>query len=307
MLSKMTSVSRQTLGIGGIVLIAFFFLSLNLLASAVFKSAQLDLTADSLFTVSDGTKEVLASVDEPIHLRFYYSKQFDELSPFYSNHAGRLRDLLETYVDLSRDKVQVEYYDPQPFSPEEDLAVADGLQGITLAGDGAQAYFGLAGSNSTDDTEAIAYLAPERANFLEYDLTRLVHDLANPEKTVVGVIGNLPLNGSQLNRFQRWAVLESMEQFFDLRFLYGSIDTIDDNVGILMLAQPQDLDEKSLYAIDQFVMRRGRILAFLDPYSEELAGSRPGMAPQEDTAIGTLEPLLAAWGVEIPEGKIVGD
>jgi gliding motility-associatede transport system auxiliary component len=304
MIRKLSHADRNALAVGGIVLAVIFFFALNLAAGGFLRSAQVDLTADRLFTISDGTKQVLASIDEPITLRYYRSEQLRDLGPTLASHAQRVEQMLDEYVRLSGGRIVVERYDPKPYSPEEDLAVADRIQGLQT-GDGTQIYFGLAGSNSTDDTEAIGYFAPERAGFLEYDLTRLIYDLANPDKPQVAVIGDLPLFGDQSNGFRPWAVLQSLRQFFKIRLLNGEVSKIDDEIGVLLLAQPDTLDEKTLYAIDQFVMRGGRILAVVDPYAEIMQRA-PGGAGGTG-AIDTLAPLLTAWGVEIPKDKIVGD
>ena len=237
------------------------------------------------------------------------AEQLDALGPYFSGHAQRVDELLSAYRQLSGGKVRVERLDPEPFSPEEDLAVAEGLEGLPISDDGTLAYFGLSGRNSTDDLEVIPYLAPERANFLEYDLTRMIGDLAQPEKPVVAVLGDLPLMGGQINRFQPWKVLEAMYQFFDVRFLGGKQDRIDDDVEVLMLAQPHNVDPATLYAIDQFVMRGGRVLAFVDPLAEAMAagGGMNPMADPEGDAVAALEPLLAAWGVAIADGMVIGD
>jgi ABC-type uncharacterized transport system involved in gliding motility auxiliary subunit len=309
MLRKMNLLDRNRLGVVGIALAIVLFFAVNILAGALLSSNRLDLTADRLFTLSDGTRQVLSGIQEPVDLRFYYTSRLDDLGPYFSSHARRVEELLEDYQLLSGGKVDFERLDPQPFSPEEDLAVAEGLEGLPLSADGAQAYFGLSGRNSTDDIEVIGYLAPERANFLEYDLTRLVHDLANPDKPVVAVLGDLPLMGSQFNQFQPWQVLQAMYQFFDVRFLGGKQDQIADDVEVLMLAQPHNVDQATLYAIDQYVMRGGRVLAFVDPLAEVMAagGGMNPMANPEGDAIGALEPLLTAWGVAIPDGQVIGD
>lgn len=216
MIKKLIHADRNVLAVGCIALAVVFFLSVNLATGAFLGTAQVDLTQDKLFTISRGTKEVLGAIDEPITLRYYRSGQIRELGPALASYAERVEQLLDEYVRLSGGKIVVERYDPKPFSPEEDLAVADGIQGLS-AGDGTQVYFGLAGSNSTDDTQAIGYFAPERSGFLEYDLTRLVYDLANPDKPEVAVIGDLPLFGDQSNGFRPWAVLQSLKQFFKVR------------------------------------------------------------------------------------------
>jgi ABC-type uncharacterized transport system involved in gliding motility auxiliary subunit len=306
---KSKMLDRNRLGAIGIALAVVLFFAINILSGALLKSTRLDLTADKLFTLSTGTKQVLSTMEEPVDLRLYYSSRLDELGPYFSAHAERIEELLGEYQRLSGGRVQLERLDPQPFSPEEDLAVAEGLEGLPLNGDGTQAYFGLSGRNSTDDIEVISYLAPERANFLEYDLTRLVHDLANPDKPVVAVLGDLPLMGTQFNQFQPWHVLDAMYQFFDVRFLGGKQEKIEDDVEVLMLAQPHNVDPATLYAIDQFVMRGGRVLAFIDPLAEVMAagGGMNPMANPAGDAIKALEPLLTAWGITIPGGNVIGD
>jgi ABC-type uncharacterized transport system involved in gliding motility auxiliary subunit len=305
-LTSLRHADRSRLALIGIGLVIVLFFSINVLADLTLTSDRLDLTQDRLFTVTEGTKETLAAIDEPIDIRFYYSERLDELGPYFASHAQRVEELLEEYRRLSGGKIRIERLDPQPFSREEDLAVAEGLRGLPLGSDGTQLYFGLSGRNSTDDLQVVEYLAPERADFLEYDLTRMVYDLAEPDKPVVAIMGDLPLMGSQTNQWQPWLVVEAMFQFFDVRFLGGSHDKIEDDVDVLMLAQPAGLDENSLYAIDQFVMRGGRVLALVDPHAESLAAGANPMA-RGGNAVEALEPLLAAWGVALPSDQVVGD
>ena len=305
---KLIGQDRGRLAIGVIVLVVIFFFALNMLSNALFRSARLDLTEDRLFTISEGTQQVLNLVDEPITLRYYRSSELDLLGPLYSGHAGRVDDLLNEYAERAGGRLQIERFEPEPFSPEEDLAVADGLQGVPIDLEGTQVYFGLAGSNSTDDRQSIPVLAPERANFLEYDLTRLIHDLAKPDKPKVAVVGDLQMRGSQADGFQRWAVLEAMEQFFDVTQLGGAAQEIDEDIEILMLAQPETVEPATLYAIDQFVLRGGRVLAFIDPYPEVLSRQQPGMPPQAGGSVtDALAPLLEAWGVQLDAEHVVAD
>ena len=302
-----SNIDRGRLTWIGIALAIVLFFSLNLFARNVITSTRLDLTADDLYTLSEGTKEVLAAVDEPIDLRFYYSDSLDDVGAYFSTHAGRVRELLAQYQRLSGGKIRIERLDPEAFSPEEDLAVAEGVRGLPITSEGDLAYFGISGRNTTDDSEVLAYLAPERADFLEYDMTRMIYDLGNPDKPVVGVLGDLPLMGSQFNQGQPWLVLEAMFQFFDMRFLGGNHKSIDEEVDVLMLAQPQNLDQPSLYAIDQFVMRGGRVFAMVDPLAESMINQANQFTPAGGSAIAALEPLLAAWGVAMTDGKVIGD
>ena len=166
MAGRFGSTDRGALALGVILLVLVFFFALNLLAGNLFRSARLDLTEDRLFTISDGTLQTLALLEEPVTLRYYRSKELDLLGPFYSSHAGRVEDLLSEYAERSGGLLRIERFEPEPFSPEEDLAVSDGLRGIPVDLSGTQVYFGLAGSNSTDDRQAIPILTPDRASFV---------------------------------------------------------------------------------------------------------------------------------------------
>lgn len=296
--------AQRTVAAIGLVIV--LFVSLNILAGATLTRLRLDLTEDRLFTLSAGTHATLAAIDEPVDLRFYYTSELDQAGPYFQQHAKRIDELLEAYAELSDGMLRIERLDPRPFSPEEDLAVAEGLQPLPTGTEGAAAYFGLSGRNSTDDLEVIRYLAPERSDLLEYDLTRLVYDLAHPEKPVVAVLGDLPLMGSPETGWQPWLVLDAMQQVFEVRFLGGTEVRIEDDVDVLMLAQPQKLDDASLYAIDQYVMRGGPVLAFLDPYAEAMA-ERVNPFAGSANPISTLDPLLVNWGVIMPADRIVGD
>src|SRR5207302_2571055 len=147
------------------------------------------------YSLSRGTRQTLARIDEPVTLRFYYSTRLGDSAPAYGVYAQHVRELLDEYVAAARGKLRLETYNPQPFSDTEDRAVAFGLQSVPLDTQGEQVFFGLAGTNSTDDQQVIAFFAPERERLLEYDLTRLVHSLAAPKRTTVGLISSLPLEG----------------------------------------------------------------------------------------------------------------
>ncbi len=174
--------------------IGLLLIAVNIIAGR-FANARLDLTREGLYTLSRGTRQTLARIDEPITLRFYYSTRLGDSAPAYGVYAQRVRELLDEYVAAARGKLRLETYNPQPFSDVEDRAVAFGLQPVPLDEQGEQVFFGLAGTNSTDDQQVIAFFSPQRERLLEYDLTRLVHNLAVPKRTTVGLATSLPLEG----------------------------------------------------------------------------------------------------------------
>ncbi len=309
MWDKIRNADRAALAWGTVALAIVFFLSFNALVNTVFTGTRLDLTEDRLFTLSDGTREVLASLDEPIDIRLYYSDKFDEIGPDIARHADRVRELLDEYERLSDGKVRIEFFDPQPFSPEEDLAVSDGIQGLPFDQSGARVYFGVSGTNSTDDVDAIGYLAPERSPFLEYDLTRLISNLADPEKAVVAMLTDLPFQGTQFDNFTPWLVLESMQQFFDVRILDKDTTELPENTKVLVVVGAHTIKDELLYDMDQYVMNGGAALIVADPFAESfaLAGPAAGQLPPPGVGQAAIEPLLNAWGVEVKRGEFVGN
>jgi ABC-type uncharacterized transport system involved in gliding motility auxiliary subunit len=309
LIDRLKHADRNALALGTIVLAIVSFLAINTLVQMTLTSTRVDLTEDGLYTLSDGTRELLSSIEEPIDIRFYYSRRFDEIGPHIARYAQRVDELLREYVRLSDGKIRVSRFDPEPFSPEEDLAVSDGLQGLPFDQSGDKVYFGLAGSNSTDDVDAIPYLAAERGNFLEYDLTRLISNLSHPEKAVVALISDLPLQGTQFDNYQPWLIVDSLKQFFDVKFLDKDATELPKNAEIVVIAGAHFLREPLLYQIDQFVMKGGRVFAMIDPFSESmsLAGPAAGQLPPPGVQFGAVEPLMKAWGVEMHPSKFVGD
>src|SRR6266851_2107125 len=301
--------SRRARSLIALVCIGLMLVAANIIA-ARFLPERLDLTAERLYTLSQGTRLTLAHIDEPITLRFYYSARLGETIPAYGVYAQRVRELLDQYVAAAHGKLRLEVYQPQPFSDVEDRAVAFGLQSVPLNAQGEQIYFGLAGTNSTDDQQIVAFFAPERERLLEYDLTRVVHALAFPKRTVVGLISSLPLDGDPVGAMQGRpshpaAILQQLRQLDDVETLPTALDAIPAGTDVLMLVHPQKLPEKTLFAIDQFVLQGGRAIVFVDPYSELQArsSSHPGGAANaSDLAV-----LFKAWGLKLLPNTVAGD
>ena len=301
-----THLDRQKLTIAGIVLAVVMFVALNVYGSLSLRGLRLDLTQNRQFTLSSGTEQLLGKVGEPITLRFYASRALRDANPFLGSYADRVHDLLRTYAEASNGKIVAEYLDPEPFSPEEDRAVGFGLEPLSLEGGSSAGYLGIAGTNSTDDVDVLPVLSPEREPFLEYDLTRMVNNLASPDKPVVALVTGLPLNADPAMQYQPWQVMQELNQFFDVRLEEGNIDRIAEDVDALLLVHPQALSEKTIYTIDQFIMRGGKALVFVDPHSEAQALRQQQPGVPADT-FSNLEKLLPAWGVDFDPNSIVGD
>ncbi len=290
-----------------VVLALVLLVAVNVLSSTTLTGARLDLTENKLYTLSDGTREVLKSIDEPITMRLYVSRALTDLSPAHAKYAEQVREVIENYVALSGGMIKLQRINPEPYSEAEDSALGFGLQGIPLTKAGDQGYFGLAATNSTDDQGVIAFFNPQREPHLEYDLTKLIYDLANPKKKVVGLMTSLLMvNDPSMNQ-RPWTVVEQMREFFDVRPLFGDLDKIDDDIDVLMIVQPKAISEKTKYAIDQYLLRGGKAMVFVDPASEAAALTASMMRQPPGDSSSDFEPFFKTWGIEYDPNKFVAD
>ena len=313
---KLETISRRMLGLAALGVAALLFLSVNLFSQAALRQARLDLTADHLFTLSQGTRNILASLKEPVSLKLFFSDKLAGAAPQLRLYGQRVREVLEEYVNRSGGKIRLQIIDPEPFSEAEDRAVQAGIQGIPLdQGSGQAAYFGLVGSNGTDRQEVIPLFSQSREAFLEYDLTKLVYALTDPPRPVVGVITSMDLTygpGGMMAAMrgggQPYAFVRQLRQSFDLRVLKPDITSIDKDISVLLVLRPQGLAEPALYAIDQYVLAGGKAVVCVDPYVES-AMEQPGPtgAPLPAVRAAPLTKLFAAWGIEMDEGHFVAD
>jgi ABC-type uncharacterized transport system involved in gliding motility auxiliary subunit len=298
----------------GVVAAAAIAIGINMFADARLANVQLDLTQGKIYTLSRGTKEVLASLKEPVTLRLFYSRQLGSTVPAYGTFADHVREMLRDYASISNGKVKLEFFDPEPFSDTEDRAMAYGLQAAPLDQGTTQVYFGLAGTNLEDDERTIPFFQADRERFLEYDLTKLIYELSNPKRPVIGVMSSLPLEGdprstmmSQGGGSRPYASTVLLRQTNAIKTVPIDAQVIDPTIQVLLVAEAQNLSPATLYAIDQFVMRGGKLMAMVDPWSEAMAAtpSPTGMPPTDTHA--DLKTLFDAWGIEFDSTKVVGD
>jgi ABC-type uncharacterized transport system involved in gliding motility auxiliary subunit len=296
----------------GVIAVAAILVGGNMLAEHFLQNTRLDLTQQHLYTLSPGTRRILANLKEPVTLRLFYSRQLGAAAPAYGAYADRVRAMLREYAADAHGKLHLQFLDPEPFSDTEDRALAYGLQGAPLNQSGEKVYFGLAGTNLLDDQRTIPFFQTERERFLEYDLTRLVYELSNPKRPVVGVLSSLPLEGDPRMMMTGrgggpWVSMTVLQQSFAVRTVPLNTQVIDPDIQVLIVANAQGLQPPTLYAIDQFVMRGGRLLAMVDPHSEaEAAQPDPSGMPRQDTG-SDLAKLFDAWGIQFDPKEVVGD
>jgi ABC-type uncharacterized transport system involved in gliding motility auxiliary subunit len=274
------------------------FLAVNLAAGLTLGSVRFDFTAAHIYTLSPVTIGVLKDLKEPIHIRFYQSPAILNVSGRYASYAEHVRELLGVYARRSHGEVTVETISPESYSAEEDRAFGFGLRGVPVDNEGNQAYFGIVATNSTDQTETIPFLTPEREVFLEYDLTRLISALNMPKKPVIGLMDGVGTSGPG------WSAVDQVRQLFTVRMIPPETAKIDPEVSVLMIVHPHDLSPATSFAIDQFVLGGGRALIFVDPDAESI---NPSANPMMTGASSDLPALFKAWGVAYDPGKVVAD
>jgi ABC-type uncharacterized transport system involved in gliding motility auxiliary subunit len=306
------TVGKKTYGATALLALAVLFIGVTLLATFLLRGARLDLTESKLYSIAPGTQRIVSSLDEPINLYFFFSQEASAQSPPLRAYAQRVRELLEEMAQRSNGKLRLTVVDPQPFSEDEDRAAEFGLSAAPIGPGGESLYFGLAGTNSTDGRETIGFFQPDKEEFLEYDVASLVHRLSNPKRPTVGLLSSLPVDASfdQMTGGMRpgWASIMQLRETMTVRTLSPDIGAIDKDVDVLLVIHPKDLPPPTLYAIDQFVMRGGKLMVFVDPQAEnDPAGQQMGGPGMMMPRSSTLGPLFDTWGVSFDPSQVLGD
>lgn len=288
-----------------ILLAIVLFLAVNVIATNLLRSERLDLTQNSLYSLSDGTNNLLARLEEPLHFRFFLSENLVQSAPQLSSYAKRVHALLETYANRANGQITLEVIDPTPFSDEEDRAVGLGINRIELPGVADPLFFGLSVTNSTNGRENIPVFAPDREAFLEYDLTRLVAELGQAGKPVIAVLDGLGLSANPQARFPEQQLLSQLKDMYSVEMLEGDVDALPQDTRVVLVIHPQGLSDRTFYTLDQWALGGGAMLVFLDPHSETQPGDHPGAPPAD--AASDFARLLEAWGVAFDPARTVAD
>ena len=307
----MTTRQQRKIGTASLVLLGLVFVAAVTANNTLLGGLRFDLTENDLYTVSPGTRALLSSIQEPINLYFFFSDtETADIVPL-RNFATRVRELLEELEAAAGGNLNLNVIDPLPFSEDEDRATQFGIQPINL-GIGQTIYFGLAGTNSIGEEETIGIFNPDRERFLEYELAKMIYSLARPDRVVVGLLAGVSMAAGFDPQTQRmtepWVIYTQAGQLFEIRTLTPSMTSIDEDVDVLWLVHPKGLESSTLYAIDQFILRGGRAMIFLDPFAEiDMASAGMDPAALAAGSGSNLEPLLGAWGIGFSAGEVVGD
>lgn len=301
----------------GLLAIAMAFLALVFLNNVLLNKYRLDLTEGGVYSISEGTHQIIDQIEEPINLYFFFSNKATEgLTPL-RNYANRIQSLLKEYELYADGKINLQIIDPEPFSEAEDKASEMGLTAAPISALGDSVYLGLAATNTLDDKEIIAFFDPSQEMLLEYEISKLIYRLSHPESVKATVITSLPIQGGanpnpmamQMGQPQTtpaWASFSQLEQLYDITVLEGQAHDIPADTKVLIIIHPKELSEAQLYAIEQYVLSGGKALIFVDPLAESDA-QEPGMMGMPEPSNSDLGQLFSAWGVDYDSAEIVID
>lgn len=321
MLKNKNSVfSKISGGIAGLLLLLVIIGAVNLIISNL--RLRVDLTGEKLYTLSKGSKEILSKLEHDLTLKFYFSSSSAEMPMALKTYANQVQDLLKEYEIAGKGRVTLEAYDAKPDSDAEEWAQRYGIEPQQTSMLGQPVYFGLV-AVSGDTEEVIPGFSPRTEATLEYDITRLITRAAWPEKPTLGVMSSLSVLGTPPNpmMMQRgmpqdpgWMAFQDLRKDYNVEEVPIESDAIDPGIKALIVIHPKGLSDKTLFAIDQFVMRGGRLIACVDPFSvadfESSGGQNPMMAQMGgggQPGPSTLGKLFDTWGLGFDTSKVVAD
>ncbi len=299
----------------GLLAILAILIAVNIIVSHVRLRA--DLTEEKLYTLSDGTRAVLQSLGRPVSLKFFFSGSSTEIPIPLKNFARQVEDLLKEYELASGGKLLVETYNPKPDSDAEEWAQRYGLAGEQLGLEDGALYLGLVAVQG-DNHEVIPFLDPRNEEMLEYNITRMIARVANPKKPVLGILSSLPVMGVRSFPYAMpgqprpkssppWVAFKDLSKDYDVRQLAVDTEVIDPAIDVMIVVHPKNVPEKTLFAIDQFILRGGRLLAFVDPLCVSDAMNQDPSMGGMDRPMSDLGPLTAAWGITYEPDQVVAD
>jgi ABC-type uncharacterized transport system involved in gliding motility auxiliary subunit len=298
--------------LGSLVLLLILFVAISMLSGSLLRGMRADLTQNGLYTLSDGSRNILGELQEPVNLYLFFSGEASRGLPQIRSYARRVDEMVEEFENHAAGKLIVHRVDPEPFSEEEDQAAAFGLQAVPVGAGSETLYLGIAGTNSLDGVQVMPFLQPSKEKFLEYDLAKMISSLGSPERITIGFLSTLQMDAgfdpATQGMREAWVVYEQLGQLFDLETIDPGADSLPDNIDLLLLVHPKDLTDPMMYQLDQFVLGGGRLIVFLDPFAESDRGDpNDPMAMMQAGSASNLGPLLDSWGVRYEVDRVIGD
>ncbi|MDH3974825.1 MAG: Gldg family protein [Deltaproteobacteria bacterium] len=302
-----------------IALIIVILVLLNLVSSALFRHFRIDLTEEKLYTLSKGTQNILSKLEDDLKFKFYLTKEATESIPGIKAYSTRVKEILEEYKKLSGGKTTLLTLNPKPDTEEEELAQKYGLQKVPLQ-KGESLYMGLVIADESGNSEVIPFFNPDREKFLEYDISKAIVNITNPERKNIGILSFLPVTGDKQQSpspFGRqnqggnaWAIMAQLEQLYKVRDIPLETEKINDDIDVLLLIHPKNIPAKTKMAIDQYLLKGGKVAAFIDPSCESDSPPPNPKNPYEAAFYdrsSNLGELLAAWGLSMSSDELAAD
>lgn len=318
-MSSSKSNSSSSAGFTTLIVIAIVFVINYIVGGLGLGNFRVDVTQDGLYTLSKGTKNILDRInpDKPVTIRFYVSSDERVMPPILNTYARNAQDLLFEFQKASKDNVILEKLAPNPDTDEEDKAREDQIQGMQVNAEGDNVYLGLA-IQSGSQKEVIPFLNPTEETKLEYDIARAINKVISEKKPIIGVMSPMPVQGSPMFQFQRqrgqepWAVVQQLRLDYEVRDVDFSTDKIDKDISVLIVMHPGDIAPLTEYAIDQYILKGGRVLACVDPLcwiGQSYNGQQNPMTGQSTFVAQSsdLPNLLKGWGVGYNKSEVVAD
>jgi ABC-type uncharacterized transport system involved in gliding motility auxiliary subunit len=291
-------------------LLVVVFFALVFVNNQLLSSVRLDLTENKVYSLSNGSKQVLKEIDEPINLYFFFSDKASKNMTSLRNYANRVESLLNEYETFANGKLKLQVLDPQAFSDQEDQADQFGLTAANIGSAGESIYMGLAATNALDEQKIIAFFDPQKEGFLEYEISKLIYQLSEPEPVNITLITDLAVKGGQNPMTGQldptWTFLAQLEQLYKVNQLGSGTSSLPDNTDVLFLVHPKNYSDALLFAIDQYALTGGKIIAFLDAHNEsDQLAMMAGPMPSGNSS--NLQRLLKTWGVKFDSANVLLD
>ena len=298
--------------LGSLLLLLALFVGISMLSGNLLRGTRIDLTQNGLYTLSDGTRNILQELEEPVNLYLFFSGEASRALPQIRSYAKRVDEMVEEFENEAAGRLIVHRVDPEPFSEEEDQAAAFGLQAVPVGAGNETLYLGIAGTNSLDGVQVMPFLQPSKEKFLEYDLAKMISSLGSPEKTTIGFLSTLAMEAgfdpATQGMREAWVVYEQLGQLFNIETIAPGADLLPEHIDLLFMVHPKGLSDLMLYELDQFVLGGGRLIVFLDPFAESDRGDpNDPMATMQAGSASNLGPLLESWGLGFETDRVVGD
>ncbi|NQT03947.1 MAG: GldG family protein [Planctomycetes bacterium] len=318
-----TGANRTLRTIIAVVFVLVIIFSAISICQDIGKGLKADITDQKLYTLSDGTKSILGKLNQPIKAKLYYARTAALKGPdqirYFNNYYEFVKALLEEYVAVSKGKFELEVIDPRPFSEDEVQALRYGLKRFPITQE-ENFFFGLVLQTQFGIEKAIPFFSPDRENFVEYDISYLIDTAITRQKRKIGVLSSIGVMGDDVSRYMAemmmrqgqqpkgpWTFVEQLRKQYEVESVAADVNDIND-VDILLVIHPKDLPEQTLFAIDQFVLKGGRMIAFVDPHCfSDQPDQRMMQMGMQVSRSSELNTLLKTWGVEMPVNTFAGD